>query len=91
VNKKGELLMMEYLITFFKTLDRLTKRQQFGVSHAIAFDKESLCILVGMGDVRVKIPVKDLDPNPAKAAELVVAKWKSMPSDELNKSIEEVR
>jgi hypothetical protein len=44
-----------------------------------------------MGDVRAMIPIKELDPNPVKAAELVVAKWKSMPWEELEKSFEEVR
>jgi hypothetical protein len=84
-------MITDYLITFFKTLDSLTERQSYDASNAIIFDKQSLCVLVSMGDVRAKIPVKELDPNPAKAAELVVAKWKSMPRDELDKAIEEAR
>ena len=45
----------------------------------------------GHGDVRSKVRVEEFDPDPAKAAEVVVLKWKSVSEDELQNEMEEVR
>ena len=41
------------------------------VSDAIEYDDGALCVLVSMGDVRVRVPVQDLNPNPVQAASLL--------------------
>lgn len=39
-------------------------------------------MLVGMGDVRVGVPVDALDSDPGEAAENVMKKWRSMTDTE---------
>jgi hypothetical protein len=83
--------MIEYLITFFKRLEGLTQRRGCDVSNAITTHEGSLCVLVSMGDVRARVPVQELDPDPARAAEAVFERWTSMSQGELERSIEDVR
>jgi hypothetical protein len=80
----------EYLITFFKT-PRSLAPDRLGVSDGIAYDEGLLYVLVGMGDVRVRVPVQEFGPNPAKAAELAISQWKAMTRDEQDMAIEEVK
>jgi hypothetical protein len=91
-NRKAEwrIVVTEYLITFFKTLRNLEPDRP-GVSDGIAYDEGSLYVLVGMGDVRVRVPVQEIDPDPAKAAELAINQWKAMTPDEQEMAMEEVR
>jgi len=42
-----------------------------------------------MGDVRAKILVDSLDPDPRKAAERVIAEWRRMARGEVDRAIEE--
>ena len=44
-----------------------------------------------MGDVRVRVGVDALDPDPATAAEDVFKTWRSMTDAEMNLVMEEVR
>jgi hypothetical protein len=37
----------------------------------------------------VKVVVQELDPDPVKAAQIVVAQWKSMSRDEVEMAIQE--
>jgi hypothetical protein len=91
-NRKAEwrIVVTEYLITFFKTL-RSLEPDRPGVSDGIAYDEGSLYALVGMGDVRVRVPVQEFDPDPAKAAELAINQWKAVTPDEQEMAMEEVK
>jgi hypothetical protein len=44
-----------------------------------------------MGDVRVRVPVQDFGPDPAKVAELAISQWKAMTPDEQDRAMEEVK
>ena len=79
--------MTEHLNSFFAELDKL---QQSG-NHAITLHHGALYVLVGMGDVRVRVRADALDPNPAIAGEDVIEKWKSMTGTEMNLAMEEVK
>ena len=83
--------MTAYLMTFFETLGSLTERNEYDVSNAIAYHRGSLYVLISMGDVRARVPVQELDPNPVEAAKEAVDRWKSMSQGELERAIEEVR
>jgi hypothetical protein len=83
--------MTAYLMTFFETLGSLTERNEYDVSNAIAYNRGSLYVLISMGDVRARVPVQELDPNPVEAAKEAVDRWKSMSQGELKRAIEEVR
>lgn len=83
--------MTEYLTSFFKTIATLSERSGCDVSDAIAYRDGALCVLISMGDVRARVPVNDLHPDPVQAARLVVDRWRSMSKEELWKSMEEVR
>jgi hypothetical protein len=65
----------EYLRIFFIELERLKPRHTTYVSHAMSYEKDSLCALISLGDGREKVLVEELDPDPAKAAGNVVAQW----------------
>ncbi len=82
--------MTEYLITFFKMLRNLEPDRP-GVSDGIAYEDGSLYVLVGTGDVRVRIPVQEFGPDPAKAAKLAISQWKTMTADEQDRAMEEVK
>jgi hypothetical protein len=82
--------MTEYLITFFKIL-RSLEPDRPGVSDGIVYDEGSLYVLVGMGDVRVRVPVQEFAPDPAKAAKLAISQWKAMTPDEQDRAMEEVK
>jgi hypothetical protein len=62
--------MTEYLMNFFKALRSLEQDRPDWVSDGIAYDEGSLYVLVGMGDVRVRVPMREFDHDPAKAAEV---------------------
>jgi hypothetical protein len=66
----------EYLRTFLNELDRLKPPHSWGLSHAISSQEDSLCVLISLGDGRERVFVKELDPDPVKAAGNVVAQWK---------------
>ena len=83
--------MTAYLMTFFETLGSLTERKEYDVSNAIAYHRGFLYVLISMGDVRARVPVEELDPNPVEAAKEAVDRWKSMSQGELERAIEEVR
>ena len=59
----------EYLRIFFIELERLKPRHTTYVSHAMSYEKDSLCALISLGDGREKVLVE------AKAAGNVVAQW----------------
>lgn len=80
-------MIADYLIAFFAELDRL---QRSG-NHAVTYRGGLIQVLVGMGDMRVRVPVGTLDPHPAKAAENVIDKWQSMPDREKESAMEECR
>ena len=80
-------MIAEYLVVFFGEID---KHQPSG-NHAITFRYGQLYILVGMGDVRVRVPVESLDPDPARAAESVINVWRSMTDSEMEMAMEECR
>jgi hypothetical protein len=82
--------LTEYLITFFKRL-RSLEPDRSGVSDGIGYDEGSLYVLVGMGDVRVRVPVQEFGPDPAKAAELTISQWKAMTPDEQDRAMEGVK
>jgi hypothetical protein len=44
-----------------------------------------------MSDVRVRVPVQEFGPDPAKAGELAISQWKAMTRDEQDTAIEEVK
>jgi hypothetical protein len=88
--RNGRIVVTEYLITFFKIL-RSLEPDRSGVSDGIAYDEGSLYVLVGMGDARVRVPVKEFGPDPVKAAELAISQWKAMTPDEQDRAMEEVR
>ena len=83
--------MTEYLITFFKTLRHLSQDRPEWVSDAIAYDEGSLYVLVSVGDARVKVPVPEFDPDPARAAEVAINCWKALTSDGQKVAIEWVK
>jgi hypothetical protein len=60
-------------------------------SDGIGYDEGSLYVLVGMGDVRVRVPVQEFGPDPAKAAELTISQWKAMTPDEQDRAMEGVK
>ena len=80
-------MIADYLIAFFSELDKL----QPSGNHAVTLHHGALYVLVGMGDVRVRVGVDALDPNPATAAEDVFKYWRSMTETETNLTIEEIR
>jgi hypothetical protein len=84
-----EAMINGYLRSFFQALENLKQGDQFGVSHAIAYQEESLCVVLSLGDCRLKVSVEEFDPDPVKAAEIVVTQWKSMSRDEVNMAIQE--
>jgi hypothetical protein len=71
-----------YLIAFFRTVRSLTGCQDYDLSDAITYYKDSIGVLISMGDVRVRVPVEELHPDPIRAAEIVVKKWQAMSFDE---------
>ena len=64
-----------YLRAFFKELNKLKPPQSWARSHAITYQKNSLCILISVGDCRRKVFVEKLDPDPAVAAEKALELW----------------
>jgi hypothetical protein len=80
-------VITDYLHTFFRELEE-TKSAGAGLSHAIVLENGSICVLIGMGDCRARVPVNTLDPDPQKAAECVMAKHNSMTHEQREKSLE---
>ena len=80
-------MVADYLTTFFAVLDKL----QPSGNHAITFHDRALHVLVGMGDVRVRVFVDAFDSDPTTAAENVIMKWRSMTETEKELAMEEVR
>jgi hypothetical protein len=83
----------EYLITFFKTLRSFSPGRPKWVWDAITYDCEHglLYALVGMGDVRVRVPLREFPSDPTEAAEVVINRWQAMSYDERDRAMEEVR
>jgi len=79
----------QYVRTLLEELERAKRSLGYGLPHAIALDRDSFCVLLGIGDVRVRLPVDSLDPDPKKAAEKVVIAWRSMSVKNLDAAIEE--
>lgn len=67
-----------YLSAFFQELNRLKPPKSWALSHAITYQQNSLCILIGVGDCRRKIFVEELDRHPAVAAENALNLWESV-------------
>jgi hypothetical protein len=88
---EGGTVVTEYLLNFFKALRSLEQDRPDWVSDGIAYDEGSLYVLVGMGDVRVRVPMREFDPDPAKAAEVAINRWRSMPTDERERAMESVK
>jgi uncharacterized cupin superfamily protein len=66
----------EYLRTFFIELGRLQPGNKHGVSHALAYEDGTIYALVGMGDARAIVALKEVDPDPVKMAAKVVELWR---------------
>ena len=64
-----------YLQAFFQELNRLKPPQSWARSHAITYQRDSLCILISVGDCRRKIFVAELAADPAAAAEKGLELW----------------
>ncbi len=67
----------EYVRSFFAELERLRPTEDWGHSHAIAYEDGVIYVLVSMGDVRAKVRVPKLDPDPVKMAADVLTIWQS--------------
>lgn len=91
--ERTQPVMTEYLITFFRTLRALSPGRPEWVSDAIAYNCEDgmLYALIGMGDVRVRVPMQEFSSNPAEAAEVAINRLRAMSSDERDSAMEEVR
>lgn len=68
----------EYLRTFLEELERAKPREICDLSHAIALQDGKLCVLLSLGDVRARLYVKELNPDPVRTAEAVVANWRDL-------------
>ena len=62
-----------HLRSFFAELERLQPPKDWGLSHAIAYENGVIYVLVSMGDVRAKVGVRELDPDPIKMAATIIA------------------
>jgi hypothetical protein len=67
----------EYLRSFFAELEKVQPASLHGVSHAISYEDGVLYALVSMGDVRARVRVQELDPDPVKTAAAVAEMWRS--------------
>lgn len=76
-------MVTDYLNRFFQELEKIKPRNSYDVSHGMAFHKGSLCVLISVGDVRARIAIDKLDPDPLKAADNAVRKFKSMNWDQI--------
>ena len=70
--------MSEYLISFFFELGKLTNIREGDIPHGITCEQGTLTALVSMGDLRARVPVTELDPDPGEAARNVVELWRLM-------------
>ncbi len=77
-SSEGPMLtsISQYLRTFFRELNLLTPPQSSDMSHAITYQRDSLCLLISVGDCRRKIFIDELDPDPAVAAGKALELWK---------------
>ncbi len=73
----------EYLRSFFTALEAKEPAEGVGLSHGIAYEGGALYALVGMGDVRAKIRLQELDPDPIRMADAVIGLWRSCPTENL--------
>ncbi len=73
----------EYLRSFFIELENLQPGESSGLSHAIAYENGVIYVLVSMGDVRAKVRVRELDPDPIKMAAKITAMWRSCLKEDL--------
>ena len=65
----------QYLSAFFRELNRLKPPQSRAMSHAITYQRESLCVLISVGDCRRKVFVEEIDRDPVVAAEKALKLW----------------
>src|ERR1700676_617279 len=74
----------EYLRAFFQHLNNLKPIQSWdrARSHAITYQKDSICVLISVGDFRRKVSLKDLDRDPAAAADRVMQAWEKGKNNE---------
>ena len=73
----------EYLRSLFTALETKQPAQSVGLSHGIVYEAGELYALVGMGDVRAKIRVQELDPDPIRMADAIIGLWVSCPTENL--------
>jgi hypothetical protein len=73
----------EYLRSLFTALEAKQPAESVGLSHGIAYEDGALYALVGMGDVRAKIRVQELDPDPIRMADAIIGLWRSCPTENL--------
>jgi len=74
----------EYLRAFFQHLNKLKPIQSWdrARSHAITYQKDSICVLISVGDFRRKVSLKDLDRDPTAAADRVMQAWKKVKNND---------
>ena len=74
----------EYLRAFFQHLNKLKPIQSWdrARSHAITYEKDSIFVLISVGDFRRKVTLKDLDRDPAAAADRVMQAWKKVKNND---------
>ena len=80
--------MTEYLIAFFGALGTLTEIQDSDIPNAIDYQGGSLFVLISMGDLRARLPLSRMDPNPVQAAKEMFDHWKLMNASELEPILE---
>jgi hypothetical protein len=81
-------MVNEYLLSFFRALEDLHRRTPGDVSHAIGYEDGTLYTLLSVGDCRLRVAIQELDPDPVKAAEMVVGQFKVMSREEFDRALE---
>ena len=83
--------MSQYLISFFSELGKLTNSREGDIPHGITCEQGTLTALVSMGDLRARVPISELNPDPGKAARDIFELWKFMISSNTKPVLEGCR
>jgi len=73
----------QYLKDFFAELEKLRPVPVRGRPHALAYDREAVHVLLGLGDARASLRFDQLYANPIRMAAAVIEKWQATPEFEL--------